>query len=79
MLEAMDEGGVSKLGADLAEQLGPSGFELHPFLVGWYNERVDEKFFSRVTSCYQAQRQRSLQPWVRGWAPLMGRVGMLSM
>ena len=45
MLEAMDEGGVSKLGADIAEQLGPSGFELHPFLVGWYNERVGEKFF----------------------------------
>ena len=45
MLEAMDEVGVSKLSADLAEQLGPSGFELHPFLVGWYNERVGEKFF----------------------------------
>ena len=45
MLEALDEGGVLKLSADLTEQLGPFGFELHPFLVGWYNQRVGEKFF----------------------------------
>ena len=45
MLETLDEGGVSKLGAELTEQLGPFGFELHPFLVGWYNERVGQKFF----------------------------------
>ena len=44
MLEALDEEGVLKLGGDLTEQLGPFGFELHPFLVGWYNQRVGEKF-----------------------------------
>ena len=40
----MDESGVSELSAKLNAELGPHGFELHPLLVGWYNERVGNKF-----------------------------------
>ena len=30
--------------ADVASRLDPLGFESHPFLIGWYNERVGPKF-----------------------------------
>ena len=32
------------ISAALASRLDPLGFESHPFLVGWYNERVSPKF-----------------------------------
>ena len=35
---------ASAVCAPLASRLGPLGFECHPFLVGWYNERVGPKF-----------------------------------
>jgi len=35
---------VEDLGRLLSDELQPLGFEIHPFLVGWYNRRVAEKF-----------------------------------
>jgi len=35
---------VKTLQSQLEEVLCPHGFEVHPFLVGWYNEQVSPKF-----------------------------------
>ena len=32
------------ISAALASRLDPLGFDSHPFLIGWYNERVGPKF-----------------------------------
>ena len=32
------------ISAALASRLDPLGFDAHPFLIGWYNERVGPKF-----------------------------------
>ena len=40
----MSEVEVSGLQGELSSLLGPRGLELHPFLVGWYNQQVGDKF-----------------------------------
>ena len=40
----MSEVEVASLQGELAALLGPRGLEIHPFLVGWYNQQVGDKF-----------------------------------
>ena len=40
----MEASEVEKLQSQLEQILCPYGFELHPFLVGWYNDQVTPKF-----------------------------------
>lgn len=40
----MKDEGVEELQSKITNILRPHGFELHPFLIGWYNEQVGEKF-----------------------------------
>jgi len=35
---------VRELCSQVEDILGDSGLEIHPFLVGWYNDQVDTKF-----------------------------------
>jgi len=40
----LDISAVKKIQDDLEVMLKPHGFEVHPFLVGWYNNQVSPKF-----------------------------------
>lgn len=40
----MNPSEVKTLQSKLDNILGPHGFEVHPFLVGWYNDQVSPKF-----------------------------------
>ena len=40
----MNPSEVKTLQSKLDNILGPHGFEVHPFLVGWYNDQVSPKY-----------------------------------
>ena len=54
---------LTEISERLTRLLGPKGFECHPFLVGWYNELVADKFaldFPGDTLAYVVLSQPSM-------------------
>lgn len=42
--ESVRQAEFGAMSAAVASRLDPLGFDSHPFLIGWYNERVGPKF-----------------------------------